>query len=210
LQAGLLMTPFAAAQLIFAPQSAGMVRRFGPKAVCAVGLGLVTIGLIGFAFVGATTPLWVLIVLTFIQGSGMANVIPPATESIMSSLPREKAGVGSAVSNTIRQVGGALGVAVLGAILAAVYRSQIGDAVAGLPGTRARCGDRVAVRRVRRGREARPGRRSTDRLGQRRFRQRHALGGGRLGRGLVPGHLRGAGLAADGGRTRTTRPRRRT
>ena len=51
----------------------------------------------------------------------------------MSSLPREKAGVGSAVSNTIRQVGGALGVAVLGAILAAVYRSQIGDAVAGLP-----------------------------------------------------------------------------
>jgi MFS transporter, DHA2 family, multidrug resistance protein len=51
----------------------------------------------------------------------------------MSSLPREKAGVGSAVSNTIRQVGGALGVAILGSLLAAVYRGQIGDAVAGLP-----------------------------------------------------------------------------
>jgi hypothetical protein len=51
----------------------------------------------------------------------------------MSSLPREKAGVGSAVSNTIRQVGGALGVAVLGAVLAAVYRSEIGDALAPLP-----------------------------------------------------------------------------
>jgi MFS transporter, DHA2 family, multidrug resistance protein len=134
LQAGLLMTPFAAAQLIFAPQSAGMVRRFGPKAVCATGLGLVTVGLGGFAFVGADTPLWVLIVLTFVQGAGMANVVPPATESIMSSLPREKAGVGSAVSNTIRQVGGALGVAILGSLLAAVYRGEIGDAVAGLPG----------------------------------------------------------------------------
>lgn len=130
LQAGLMMTPFAAAQLIFAPQSAAMVRRFGPKAVCAVGLGLVTIGLAGFAFVGASSPIWVLIVLTFVQGAGMANVVPPATESIMSSLPREKAGVGSAVSNTIRQVGGALGVAILGSLLSAIYRGQIGDASA--------------------------------------------------------------------------------
>jgi len=133
LQAGLLMTPFAAAQLIFAPQSASMVKRFGPKAVCATGLALVTIGLGGFAMVGAATPIWVLIVLTFVQGSGMANVIPPATESVMSSLPREKAGVGSAVSNTVRQVGGALGVAILGSLLSAVYRSEIADSVAGLP-----------------------------------------------------------------------------
>jgi EmrB/QacA subfamily drug resistance transporter len=134
LESGLLMTPFAAAQLIFAPQSASMVRRFGPKAVCATGLGLVTVGLTGFAVVGASTPIWVLCVLTFIQGMGMANVIPPATESVMSSLPREKAGVGSAVSNTVRQVGGALGVAVLGSLLSAIYRIQIADAVTALPG----------------------------------------------------------------------------
>ena len=70
----------------------------------------------------------------------MANIMPPATESIMSALPREKAGVGSAVSNTIRQVGGALGVAVLGSVLAAVYRGEIGDALTARcprrPGTR--------------------------------------------------------------------------
>ena len=48
LAAGLLTTPFAVAQLIFAPRSAAMVRRYGPKAVCAVGLGLVTLGLGGF------------------------------------------------------------------------------------------------------------------------------------------------------------------
>jgi EmrB/QacA subfamily drug resistance transporter len=127
LQAGLMMLSFAAAQLIFAPRSAAMVKRFGPKAVCAVGLALVTIGLGGFIFVTAETPVWALLVLFFVQGVGMANVMPPVTESVMASLPRERAGVGSAVLNTVRQVGGALGVAVLGSVLAAVYRDRIGD-----------------------------------------------------------------------------------
>jgi MFS transporter, DHA2 family, multidrug resistance protein len=133
LQAGLMMLSFAAAQLIFAPRSAAMVKRFGPKAVCTVGLALVTIGLGGFAFVTAETPVWGMLVLFFIQGVGMANVMPPVTESVMASLPRERAGVGSAVLNTVRQVGGALGVAVLGSVLAAVYRDRIGD-LSGLPG----------------------------------------------------------------------------
>jgi MFS transporter, DHA2 family, multidrug resistance protein len=73
-------------------------------------------------------------VLFFIQGIGMANVMPPAMESILSTLPRERAGVGSAVSNTMRQVGGALGIAVLGAVMMAVYRSEVAPALAGLSG----------------------------------------------------------------------------
>ena len=129
LQAGLVMTPFAVAQLIFAPRSSAMVRRFGPRVVCAGGLALVTLALASYAFVGVTTPVAVLLVLTFVQGTGMAHVVPPTTESIMSSLPPQRAGVGSAVSNTFRQVGGALGVAVLGAVLSAVYRRGVGDAV---------------------------------------------------------------------------------
>jgi hypothetical protein len=67
------------------------------------------------------------------MGVGMANVMPSATETIMSAVPREKAGVGSAVSNTIRQLGGALGVAVLGAVVSSVYRSHLGDAASALP-----------------------------------------------------------------------------
>jgi hypothetical protein len=63
----------------------------------------------------------------------MANVMPPAMEAIMATLPREKAGVGSAVSNTIRQVGGALGVAVLGAVVASYYRGGISSSTNGLP-----------------------------------------------------------------------------
>jgi len=133
LMAGLVLTPFAVAQLVFAPRSNTMVRRYGPRAVCAVGLSLVTIALVGYAFLSVATPLWVLLVLTFIQGTGMANVVPPTTESIMSTLPPERAGVGSAVTNTFRQVGGALGVAILGAVLSAVYRQQVGGALTGLP-----------------------------------------------------------------------------
>jgi EmrB/QacA subfamily drug resistance transporter len=133
LKSGLLTTPFAAAQLIFAPRSAAMVRKYGPKAVCAVGLGLVIVGLGGFMLVNEQTSVWLLALLFFLQGAGMANVMPPATESIMSSLPREKAGVGSAVSNTVRQVAAALGIAILGSVLAAVYRSGVHDKVDTLP-----------------------------------------------------------------------------
>jgi hypothetical protein len=72
-------------------------------------------------------------VIFFVMGAGMANVMPPATESVMSTLPRDKAGVGSAVSNTMRQLGGSLGVAVLGSVLAASYRDGMEDTIAGLP-----------------------------------------------------------------------------
>ena len=133
LQTGLIFLPFAVAQLVFAPRSATMVRRYGPRAVAAVGLVLAAVALAGFAFVDAVTPIWVVLVFFFIQGVGMANIMPPATESIMSALPREKAGVGSAVSNTIRQVAAALGVAVLGSVLAAGYRNGIEPALADLP-----------------------------------------------------------------------------
>ena len=64
--------------------------------------------------------------------SGMANVMAPGTDSIMGSLPRAKAGVGSAVNDTTRQVGGAIGVAVIGSLLASVYRD---DVRAGLTGS---------------------------------------------------------------------------
>jgi DHA2 family multidrug resistance protein-like MFS transporter len=133
LESGALMVPFAVAQMAFAPRSAAMVKRFGPKLVSTVGLVMVAIGLSGFVFFTATTPIWIFAVLFFVMGVGMANVMPPATESIMAALPREKAGVGSAVGNTIRQVGGALGVAVLGSVLSAVYRDDVASAVAELP-----------------------------------------------------------------------------
>jgi EmrB/QacA subfamily drug resistance transporter len=133
LAAGLLLTPFAVAQLVFAPLSAAMVRRFGAKAVSATGVLLLAAAMAGWMFIGEETPIWVVGVLFFVQGAGMAHVMPPAMESILSTLPRERAGVGSAVANTMRQVGGALGIAVLGAVVMAVYRDRIAPALAQLP-----------------------------------------------------------------------------
>jgi len=66
-----------------------------------------------------------------IMASGMALTMAPATTAIMGSLPLAKAGVGSAVNDTTRQIGGAVGVAVLGSVFASIYGSQMGDAVAG-------------------------------------------------------------------------------
>jgi len=75
----------------------------------------------------------VLAVAFFIQGAGMGMVMPPATEAVMSVVPRERAGAGSALTNTARQVSGALGVAVLGSILAQAYRSELGPHLSALP-----------------------------------------------------------------------------
>jgi MFS family permease len=133
LQAGLLSLPFAAGQMLMAPRSAALVRRFGTKAVVATGLLVIAAALAGYQMLGITTPIWVLGVLFFVQGAGMGSVMPPATDAVMSVVPRERAGAGSALTNTARQVSGALGVAILGSILAQVYRGQLSPHLTGLP-----------------------------------------------------------------------------
>ncbi|WP_110944184.1 MFS transporter [Streptomyces niger] len=134
LQAGLLLLPLAAAQMIFAPRARHVVDRFGAKAVCTVGMLLVAVTMSGFVLMGTDTPIIVLEVLFFLQGTGMAHIMPPVTVSIMQSLPREKAGSGSALNNTFRQVGGTLGVAVLGSVLSANYRNGIEGTLNAVPG----------------------------------------------------------------------------
>lgn len=133
LQAGIRLLPVAFALAFFAPRSAKLVQRFGAKAVCTGGLSLVTVAFLMYQLIDTTTSIWVLEVLLFVQGVGMANTMAPATESIMSTLPRERAGAGSAVNNTVRQVGGALGVAIIGSILSASYRAGITPELAKLP-----------------------------------------------------------------------------
>ncbi|HSA49506.1 MAG TPA: MFS transporter [Yinghuangia sp.] len=125
LETGLYLLPLAIGQLIFAPRSAGLVRRFGVRAVTTVGMLVVGAAFLSFTQMDRSTPMWFLCGVFFLQGVGMALVMPPATNSVMASLPREKAGAGSAVTNTVRQVGGALGVAVLGSVLSSVYRDHI-------------------------------------------------------------------------------------
>ncbi|RJL32558.1 MFS transporter [Bailinhaonella thermotolerans] len=133
LESGALVLPVAIAQLLVSPRSAGLVKRFGPRAVGVTGLLLLTAALYSYRTIGVDSPIWLLEVTMFFQGAGMALVMPPATESIMSALPRERAGAGSAVQNVARQVAVALGVAVLGSVVAATYRDRMEPLLGGLP-----------------------------------------------------------------------------
>src|SRR5579859_7225769 len=133
LKAGAFSLAFAVAQMLMAPRSAALVRRFGAKFVVASGLLLVTAALVSYQLLNVVTPIWVLAAAFFVQGAGMGLVMPPSTEAVMSVVPRERAGAGSALTNTARQVSGALGVAVLGSILAQAYRTQLGPHLGRLP-----------------------------------------------------------------------------
>jgi MFS transporter, DHA2 family, multidrug resistance protein len=133
LETGLLFLPFAAAQMAFSPLSSSLVARFGVRAVAATGLSMVAVSLLSLGFVDADTSLWPIGAIFFLQGVGIANVMPPVTTAIMGAVPREKAGIGSAMNNTMRQVGGALGVAVLGSVMAAQYRDGVAPALSALP-----------------------------------------------------------------------------
>ncbi|NUT35506.1 MAG: DHA2 family efflux MFS transporter permease subunit, partial [Hamadaea sp.] len=133
LKAGLLVTPFAVAQLIFAPASAALVRRCGIRAVCAAGLLLTAAALAGTVRLATDTSLWVVGGAFFAAGIGMSLVMAPSMASVMASVPRDRASVGSATANTVRQVASALGIAVAGSILTSLYRAGIAPDVAGLP-----------------------------------------------------------------------------
>lgn len=132
-QAGALMIPFAAAQLIFAPLSQRVNQVLGAKVASTISMLVVAAALASYALFDLNTPVLLMEVVFFIQGAAMANIMPPATTAIMEALPREKAGVGSAMSNTVRQLSGALGVAILGSVLSTQYRGEIEPALTGLP-----------------------------------------------------------------------------
>jgi len=126
-EAGAVLLPQAAVMMVMAPLSSTWVRRFGNKRVVTTGLLIVSASLFGFLAFTPSSGLGAVIGISMVMGLGMANIMAPATDSIMGSLPRAKAGVGSAVNDTTRQVGGAVGVAVLGSVLSSHYTGAVTD-----------------------------------------------------------------------------------
>ncbi len=125
LEAGLRMMPMSLVMICVAPMAPRLVYRIGTKVVVGGGLVISSIGVFIVSTVPTTDGYPHLLAGIIILAFGMGCVMAPATESIMGSLPREKAGVGSAMNDTTRQMGGALGVAVIGSILAAIYRPGV-------------------------------------------------------------------------------------
>jgi MFS transporter, DHA2 family, multidrug resistance protein len=133
LEAGIRLLPMAGVMIVLSPLSAKVVERIGSKIVVASGLSIAAIGLIMASRLTAGASYPEVLASLVVLAAGMALVMPPATESIMGSLPLAKAGVGSAVNDTTRQVGGALGVAVLGSVMSSTYGPRVSDAISGLP-----------------------------------------------------------------------------
>jgi EmrB/QacA subfamily drug resistance transporter len=133
LQAGVRLLPLALTMMVVAPLSARIVERVGTKVVVATGMFLVAVAVLSLAQLDVTTGYGNIFWRLMLMALGMGLTMAPATESIMGSLPVARAGVGSAVNDTTRQVGGALGVAIIGSVLASTYGTKVGDAVARQP-----------------------------------------------------------------------------
>jgi len=125
LSAGLSTLPLALALVAIAPRSAAMAEKLGSGPVIATGFVFIAAGFGVLAAISTTTPYVILALAMVLLGAGMSLTAAPATGNIMSAVPPAKAGVGSAVNDTTREVGGALGIAILGSISSAVYRSSV-------------------------------------------------------------------------------------
>jgi hypothetical protein len=109
-----------------------LTARLRPRTVCAAGLVLVAAGLAVISQVGTTTSYWLFLAGLIPLGVGMGAAMTPATTAITEALPAAQQGVGSALNDLSREVGGALGIAVIGSIVTAVYRSSL--YLPGIPG----------------------------------------------------------------------------
>jgi len=127
LKAGLMIVPTAVGMMTASPLAPRMVERWGTKIVVVVGLALVATGTACYASNTIMSDVGLGLLVRLVMGVGFGVCSAPVTESIMGSLPPSRAGVGSAVNDTTRQTGGALGVAVIGSIFAARYHSEIGS-----------------------------------------------------------------------------------
>ena len=132
LEAGFRLAPLALGFMLAAPTSAVLVQRLGGKLVMAFGLVLVAVALGQFATLDVATPYLGIGLGLTLMGFGMGNAMAPATDAMIAALPEAQAGVGSALNDVTRQVGGALGIGVFGAIFNSLYASGVANAAAAL------------------------------------------------------------------------------
>jgi EmrB/QacA subfamily drug resistance transporter len=126
LHAGVATLPFAIVTGAVSPLAITLMKRLGTKVVVTAGLVLMSAGLVVAAGSAVDSAYWGRIITAMVlMAAGLALTTSPATEAIMGALPRGKAGAGSAVNDTTREVGGTLGVAVVGSVMSSVYGSHV-------------------------------------------------------------------------------------
>jgi EmrB/QacA subfamily drug resistance transporter len=137
LETGVRLLPIAGGMIVAARLSVIVSQRAGTKVAVAGGLGTVALALAQFATFDVGTGYGPIAAALTTMGLGIGLAMSPATEAIMGALPRSKAGIGSAMNDVVREVGGTLGVAVLGSVLTSGYGSAIDNDVTALPASAA-------------------------------------------------------------------------
>jgi EmrB/QacA subfamily drug resistance transporter len=126
LETGLCLLPFSIFSLIFTMLSVRVDAKIGTKLTVTFGLVTLGCGLLFFAITaGISTSYLITLVAFLLQAVGLGLIVSPATSAIMNSIPASRAGIGSAMNDTSRQIGAALGVAVLGSIVNSTYLGKI-------------------------------------------------------------------------------------
>ena len=134
LSAGLHTLPFAVAAAITAPLSPRVAFVIGTKRTVSSGLLVMAIGFVISATVGSSSSYWLHIVPSMVLlAIGLQLTTAPSTDAILGSLPLEKAGVGSAINDTTRELGGTMGVAVIGSVFSSVYGPKVVRALSNFP-----------------------------------------------------------------------------
>jgi EmrB/QacA subfamily drug resistance transporter len=135
INAGLTFLPMAISVFIFAPIAGILATRFGPKWVITTGMVLEAVALFSLSqVISVQNPVYYLYPILVIYGSGVGLAISQVTSTVLMSIPWQKAGVGSGANNTVRQIGSAFGIAVIGAVLVAQI-SAVGQANLAAAGT---------------------------------------------------------------------------
>jgi EmrB/QacA subfamily drug resistance transporter len=133
LDAGLATLPFAVVTAALSPVAILLMKRIGTTRVVALGLLLMSAGFLLAAGSAVDSAYWGRVVGSMVlMAAGLALTTGPATDAVMGALPRAKAGVGSAVNDTTREVGGTLGVAVVGSVMSSIYGSRLVDSLSSL------------------------------------------------------------------------------
>jgi EmrB/QacA subfamily drug resistance transporter len=137
LSAGVHTLPFAVATGITAPMSPVVARRLGRRTTVAGGLALMACGFMVASTIDLQSSYFGSVMISMVLiASGLGLVTAPSTDTILSSLPPEKAGVGSAINDVTREFGGVLGVAVVGSVFSSVFGARLVDRLGGsdIPG----------------------------------------------------------------------------
>jgi EmrB/QacA subfamily drug resistance transporter len=132
LSAALRFLPMAPIMMIVSPLTPRIVARVGANRTVATGMGLVAAGFLAFSLLTVHSPYSYVLVCVFLLVSGIALTMSPMTAAIMSAVPPRRAGAGSAMNDASRELGAALGVAVLGSVAASRYSSGIAGAISHL------------------------------------------------------------------------------